>query len=127
LNNLTLTSTGDKLHLTVPYALNPAFRELFKTANWLPARKVYEVKDTTQNRNKWAKFLALSEGASKALVDAEQQEATAEELQRAAGRLADALSTCKYRIESAEKAALVAQQQALKLAPQIEAAERRLA
>jgi hypothetical protein len=127
MTTLSQHNSGEKLHLTVPYILNPAFKEVFKTATWNSTRKVYEVKDTTQNRNKWTKFLAMAHAASQALAQVDQQEATAEELKRAAARLADVLETCRYRLEDAEKTAEIAKAQTLRLGPLLEAAKVKLA
>jgi hypothetical protein len=115
------------LQLTVPFAFKDAFREVFKTASWNPTLKVYEVKDTTQNRNKWDKFLALAQLGLDALAQADETEATAEELQRVAQRLEEAMISAKQRIEKANDIAIAARVQAEELAPLLSAATKKLA
>jgi len=124
---LKLYSSLGNLCLTVPYELNPAFREIFKTAKWNPTGKVFEVKDTAQNRNKWAKFLALAEDASKALAAADLEDATAQELQQAVQRLEQALETANHRIDVAKKDAAAAAEMAKRFAPLLDEANEKLA
>jgi hypothetical protein len=115
------------LQLTIPYAFKDAFREVFKTASWNPSLKIYEVKDTAQNRNKWDKFLALAQEPLKAFALADESEASAEDLRRVAQRLEDALASARQRIERANDEAIAARVQAEELAPLLEAATQKLA
>jgi hypothetical protein len=124
---LKLYSSLGNICLTVPYELNPAFREIFKSAKWNPTSKVFEVKDTVQNRNKWEKFLALAEDASKVLATADFEDATAQALQQAAQRLEQALTTTNHRIDAAKKEAAAATEMAQRFAPLLDEANERLA
>lgn len=116
----TLTETANTLRLTVPYALKDAFREIFKTARWNSSVKAFEVTPTTQNRNKWKKFLELSEHAVQELNNADELEATATELNRAVDKIRETTIELRSREE-------VARKQIASLSPQFEESKVKLA
>ncbi len=67
--------------LQLPYACKDLFRTIFKSASWNAAKKAFEVKANTANKNKWQKFLDSANGLSQEMAAAADAEATVEELQ----------------------------------------------
>jgi len=118
MNNLpTIKEVNTELHLYVPYSLNAAFRAIFKTARWNPTGKVFVVKATTQNVNKWAQFLEAIKGASDALFMADEAEATAAEVASAVAEAQRLIESCKERAAAAQRNMTKAQAQLAELRP----------
>ena len=115
----TMTMTESVLRMTVPYALNESFREIFKTAEWNRSEKVFIARATTQNRNKWAKFTECVKEASEALENADQAEATVEQLERLANRAERALEEARASLKTIENRAEVARQRRAQAEAQI--------
>ena len=131
--NPSLKTVNDKIHMYVPYALNAPFRALFKTATWLHSQKVFEVSNTTSNKNKWQKFLEATSSARENLAEADRLEATEEELialksaaQSAVMALKERIASTESAIAAARSAISIAIEQQKELAPVLEDAEARL-
>jgi hypothetical protein len=73
----------DEQLMTVPYALNKTFREIFKTAKFRRGANVFVAKATPQNKTKWTKFADLAQTATDSLARCDEMEVTAQELENA--------------------------------------------
>ena len=100
-----MRNTGTELQMQVPYPLNSSFRELFKTARWDASRKVFMARATTQNLNKWTKFMEAVESAVQTLAQADEMEATARELERAAQEALNSVHSAQANIADCEQRA----------------------
>ena len=115
----TMRNTGTDLQMQVPYLLNSSFRELFKTARWDASRKVFVARATTQNLNKWTKFMETVESAVQTLAQADEMEVTARELERAAQEAVGAVHKAQADIADCEQRALEARAQKARAVEQI--------
>ena len=115
----TMRNTGTELQMQVPYLLNSSFRELFKTARWDASRKVFVARATTQNLNKWTKFMETVESAVQTLAQADEMEVTARELERAAQEAVGAVHKAQADIADCELRALEARAQKARAVEQI--------
>lgn len=104
----TLNIIANELHMAVPYALNGAFRAVFKTAKWNPSAKVFIAAATAQNRKKWDQFLATVKDAVEFLANADNVEATAEELECAAREADQAVEKALASLKYFEQRAIIA-------------------
>lgn len=134
MNTPTMTTTGDELHMFVPFSLNAAFRAIFKTAKWNAAGKVFNASATTQNRNKWVQFMASVKVAVEALVNADYVDATTEELERVAQeaelvvkKVQASVKECELRAIAARLRTVHAEEQLAEFAPLLEMASAALA
>ena len=101
----TMRNTGTELQMSVPFLLNPSFREIFKTARWDAFSKVFVAPATTQNLNKWTKFLEAVHSAVLTLAQADEMEVTAQQLERAAEQASRAVHQAQANIAACEKRA----------------------
>lgn len=101
-NTLSLTEESSVYLLRLPYAFKDAFRELFKTAAWQPARKAFVVKATAANRNKWETFVGKAKELELALDARDAAQATEAEIQRTCKRLDDARETLERECRAAQ-------------------------
>lgn len=115
----TMAATDTELHMNVPYPLNRAFRAIFKTAKWNPGGRVFVAAATPQNRNKWKKFIASVKDVVTALLNADQAEVTAEELELAAQEGERALERAHALVKEFERRANAARERRIRAEAQL--------
>lgn len=116
-NKPTIKEVNTEFHLYVPYSLNAAFRAIFKTAQWNPTMKVFVVKATSQNKNKWAQFIETVKDVPDAMAMADEAEATAAEVANAVAEARRLIKTCQERAATAQRNKAKAQAQLAELRP----------
>jgi sirohydrochlorin ferrochelatase len=115
----SITTTPKELHMKVPYPLNGAFRAIFKTAKWNSDGKVFVAAATPQNHKKWEKFIATVKDAVAVLHNADQAEATAEELERAAQEAERTLESALAAVKEFEQRASAARERRMRAEAQL--------
>jgi hypothetical protein len=116
-NTPTIKEMNTELHLYVPYGLNAAFRAIYKTARWNPTGKVFVVKATSQNMNKWGQFIEAVKGVPDALAMADEAEATAAEVASAVREAQRLIENCQERAATAQRNKAKAEAQLAELSP----------
>lgn len=119
---LHMTARNGDLLLQLPYDLKDAFRAVFRTATWSGVDKAFVAKDTTANRNKWAKFVAEADSAVAALSAQEDVEASEAELKA----MQDELAKLTAEAESLRAKAAAYRAKAAELKPQVAEAKEAL-
>ncbi len=99
----------NKLHLSFPFECKEQFKELFKTARWMPEERKWEVADTTANKNKFERFTQMMQGVARVESVMESAENDAKELERLQASLNKRIAAARARTEAARaKIALLA-------------------
>lgn len=96
---------GKSLHISFPFELKDAFKEMFKTAKWNPDRRKWVIGNTKANLNKIDLFKQKTEQAVAALQSLEDQEATDEELAKFEAKVAEIEAQTLLAIKSKEESA----------------------
>lgn len=104
MNRVTHIVSGDEMQIRIPYALKEAFRDVFKTASWDPAKKHWVVRNTTANLNKLKRFIESTQGALSALDHLETLEATVSDIQHLEKRVDEVKSKICAEVEKQAQA-----------------------